>query len=232
MGLRRMLRCAVLEKGIFFVLCNYRGKKRVYIRERTFRIKKEVKRMEDSRIVALYEARREEAVSESAAKYGVYCTSIAFHILRQAEDSEECVSDTWLRAWNAIPPDRPVRLRAYLGKITRNLALNRYRQEHARKRGGGMVAVTLSELRDCVAEGCGLEEAVLERELGDAVNRFVAGLSTQKRTAFILRYYHLLTVREIAARMELRESTVKSILLRLRKQLKSHLEQEGIFYET
>lgn len=188
--------------------------------------------MEDRQIVALYTARREEAVSASEEKYGTYCQSIAFRILRQAEDSEECVSDTWLRAWNAIPPDRPVSLRAYLGRITRNLALNRYRETHARKRGGGMVEIALCELRECVTDGYSPEDAVLDRELCEAVNQFVAGLSAQKRAAFILRYYHLFTVREIAARMGLRESTVKSILLRLRKQLKTQLEQEGIFYET
>lgn len=188
--------------------------------------------MEDSQIVALYFDRQEQAITASQVKYGPYCTHIAFHILRQAEDSEECVSDTWLHAWNAIPPERPNNLRAYLGRITRNLALNRHRKNAAQKRGGNTVEVALSELRDCVSDGSDLEASLLERELGKAISQFLSRLPREKRVAFVLRYYYLYTVREIAEKLGLRESAVKSMLFRLRKQLKTHLEQEGIFYDA
>ena len=102
--------------------------------------------MEDAEIIELYFRRSEEAIAESDRKYGAYCSSIAWRILKSREDSEECVSDTWLRAWGAMPPARPRFLRAFFGKITRNLSLGRYERDHAAKRGGGEVSIALDEL--------------------------------------------------------------------------------------
>lgn len=142
----------------------------------------EVKRLDDQEIISLYNQRNEQAIVVSQMKYGIYCQSIAYNILRQTEDSEECVNDTWMHTWNAIPPDQPGNLKAYLGKITRNLALNRYRDRHSLKHGGGNVDFALSELRNCIAGDPTPEEALLDGILEEAINRFLDGLPKEKRT--------------------------------------------------
>ena len=187
--------------------------------------------MDDQQIISLYNQRSEQAIVASQMKYGVYCQSIAYNILRQAEDSEECVNDTWLYTWNAIPPEQPNNLKAYLGKITRNLALTRYRDQHSLKRGGGNVDLALSELQDCIAGAPTPEEHLLDGMLEDSINRFLDKLPKEKRVVFVLRYHYLYTTREISETVGIRESTVKSMLFRLRKQLKTHLRQEGIYHE-
>ena len=184
--------------------------------------------MDDAAILALYAARSEQAISETRTKYGQYCISIAYRILASIEDSQECVSDTWLKAWETIPPAKPDDLRAYLGRITRNNALHRLRDESRLKRGGGTVDIALSELDECVTSGDTPENALLRQQLSEAVNRFLRALPQQKRVVFVLRYYYLYSTKEIARKTGLRENTVSSILFRLRKQLKSHLEQEGV----
>jgi RNA polymerase sigma-70 factor (ECF subfamily) len=184
--------------------------------------------MDDSKIIDLYWARSELAISATAQKYGTYCQTIAYRILNQTEDSEECVSDTWLKAWNAIPPARPDCLRAFVGKITRNLALNRLRQDHTMKRGGQVVAIALDELKECVSTGDSPEDALENKRISESVNRFLGTLSTEKRVAFVLRYWYLCPIEEIAQKMNLKEAKLKSMLFRLRKQLKTHLEQEDI----
>ena len=184
--------------------------------------------MDDGEILALYAARSEQAISETRTKYGQYCIAIAYRILASVEDSQECVSDTWLAAWNSIPPARPERLQAYLGRITRNNALHRVRDAAAKKRGGGVVAVALSELDECVTSGDTPEDAMIRRELSESLSRFLSSQPKEKRVVFVLRYWYLYSVREIARKTGLRENTVSSILFRPRKQLKSHLEQEGV----
>lgn len=187
--------------------------------------------MDDQQIIALYNQRSEQAILASQMKYGAYCQSIAYNILRQREDSEECVNDTWLHTWGAIPPEAPRSLKAYLGKITRNLALNRYRDIRSQKRGGGNVDLALSELRDCVAGDPTPEEHLLEAMLAESINRFLEGLPKEKRVIFVLRYFYLYTMGEISEAVGLGEGNVKSILFRLRKQLKTHLRQEGVYHE-
>ena len=182
--------------------------------------------MDDSEIIRQYEARSEQAIRETQQKYGRYCAAIAGRILPSDEDCEECVSDVWQRAWNAIPPAKPRNLQAYLGRITRNLALERLRSAKTQKRGG--VVLALSELNECVPGGETAEDAVLRRQLSEAVNRFLAGLPAQKRAVFVLRYWYLYSAAEIARRTGIRESTVRTILFRLRQQLKTHLEKEDI----
>lgn len=187
--------------------------------------------MDDQEIIGLYFARDEQAIVATQMKYGTYCMSIAQRILNQQQDSEECVSDTWMRTWNAIPPGAPEHLRPFVGKITRNLALNRLRSEAAQRRGGGNVVMALEELRDCVPDGSTPEDALEEKLISDAVNSFLGGLPKEKRVAFVLRYWYLYSLPEISEKMGIRESKLKSMLFRLRKELKAHLEQEGI-YET
>ncbi len=184
--------------------------------------------MDDRQIIALYNERSEAALSETATKYGKYCRTIAYNILYNEEDSEECVNDTWLQAWEAIPPQYPNKLSAFLGKITRNLALNRYKQNAAKKRGGGQTMLVLEELAECVPGTDSTEAAAEEALLIEVLNRFLGELPREKRKMFVRRYWYLSSVKEIAEDFGLGESNVKMTLLRIREQLKSVLEKEGI----
>lgn len=129
--------------------------------------------MRDHEIIELYWARNESAIAATAEKYGSYCNTIAYNILHSKEDAEECANDTYLGAWNSIPPQRPNRLSIYLGKITRNLALNRYKRYTAEKRGHGQVVLALSELEDCVPSETTVEQTIEENELAAAIDRFL-----------------------------------------------------------
>lgn len=182
----------------------------------------------DSEIVGLYWARSEAAIAASAEKYGGYCHTIAYNILHNDADAEECVNDTWLGAWKSIPPQRPDCLRAYLGKITRNFSLNRFKRYHAEKRGFGQVALALSELQDCIPDETDMEQAAEASTLVEAVNRFLYAQPERKRNIFIRRYWYLCPIRQIAAHYGLSESKVTSLLFRMRKELKAQLETEGI----
>ncbi len=184
--------------------------------------------MDDSEIIRLFFDRSEQAIRETQAKYGAYCTAIVYRILSSVEDSEECVSDVWQRAWESIPPARPGDLRLYLGKIARNQALSRLRAAKTVKRGGTSVVLALDELGECVSAGDTPEDAMLRRQLSEAVNRFLEKLPQEKRAVFVLRYWYLYTSAEIARRTGIRENTVRAMLFRLRKQLKSHLEKEEV----
>lgn len=182
--------------------------------------------MEDSRIIELYWARSEEAITASSEKYGGHCYAIAQRILCQSEDSRECVNDTWLRAWNSIPPSRPDSLKAFLGTITRRLALDRRRCDRAEKRGGGEVTLALEELRDCVASPACVERGAEEGELAELLDRFLASLSKEARIIFLQRYWYLCPVKQIARHRGISESGVKMSLLRSRKKLKALLDKE------
>lgn len=184
--------------------------------------------MDDRQIIALYNERSEAALSETAKKYGRYCRSIAYNILSNEEDCEECVNDTWLKAWENIPPQCPDSLPAFLGRITRNLALNRYKHNTREKRGGGQTPLVLEELADCIPGGSNAETAAEEALLVDVLNRFLDGLPVQKRKIFLRRYWYMSSVKEIAADFGLSESNVKMTLLRTRSKLKQTLEKEGI----
>ncbi|MGC2872092.1 RNA polymerase sigma factor [Ihubacter sp. rT4E-8] len=184
--------------------------------------------MEDSRIVDLYWQRDEGAISATAEKYSKYCNHIAYNILYSSEDAEECVNDTYLRAWNAIPPHRPVQLSTFLGKITRNLALNKYKGYNAKKRGGGQTAAALAELEECVASRCLVEDFIDESVLTGVINDFLRGLPKVNRVIFVKRYWYMTPVKEIAAEMSMRENRVATMLFRMRKELKDCLEKEDI----
>ena len=179
--------------------------------------------MDDSDIIALYERRSERAIAETSEKYGPYCTGIAWRILASHEDAEECVSDTWLHTWQAIPPARPGSLRAFVGRITHNLALNRYRFNRAQKRS--VLTEVLEEFEVPVLEDPCQE---LERqELAKAISRFLHTQPTQKQRIFLLRYWQYEPLNAIAEKTGLNEARIATELYRLRKKLKTYLEQEG-----
>lgn len=184
--------------------------------------------MDDKQIIDLYWSRSETAITETAKKYGRFCHSIAYNILASHEDSEECVNDTYLNAWNAIPPKRPLWLSAFLGKITRNLALKKYEKDTAAKRGGGQVALALEELAECIPVPGSLEKTVEDRILTDKLNAFLAQLAPETRSIFLRRYWQLCSVQEIAETLAVSESKVKMSLMRTRGKLRNFLEQEGI----
>lgn len=183
--------------------------------------------MDDERIVQLYWDRNEAAISESARKYGAYCTSIAHNILSGMADVEECVNDTWLHAWNAMPPHRPSVLSVFLGKITRNLSFDRYRRLHREKRGGNNADAALDELAECVSGADDAERRWEAKELKEEIDRFLSSLSEDKRTMFILRYWYVDSIAEIAKRMGRSENNVSVTLSRIRGRLKAHLIERG-----
>ena len=184
--------------------------------------------MRDSDIVDLYWARDERAVAETEAKYGRYCLAIAGNILADREDARECVNDTWMGAWNAMPDARPNILSAFLGKITRHLALDRWRAKYAAKRGGGETPLVLEELAECVPAGDSPEDALAARELAEAVNAFVRSLPPVEMGVFLRRYWYLESVRDTAVRLGFSQSKVKSMLAQTRKKLRIYLEKEGL----
>ena len=184
--------------------------------------------MSDNEIMELYWNRDEAAIAATADTYGNYCYSIAYTILRSNEDAEECVNDTWLNAWNSIPPQRPNRLSTYLGKITRNLSINRYKLLNARKRGMGQVELALSELEGCVPAQETVEQITDEMVLVNAIEAFLRGQPRRERNIFVGRYWYLYSIRELADAYDMSGSRVASLLFRMRNKLKLHLEKEGI----
>lgn len=183
--------------------------------------------MEDTKIIQLYWDRNEAAIPATSEKYGAYCTSIARNILKNEEDTEECVNDTYLNAWNAMPPQKPSVLAAFLGRITRNLSFNRYKLLHTEKRGGGELPLVLEELSDCVSGTESVEQEIDRKELLAEINGFLAGLSKEKRQMFVRRYWHAESVKDIAGRFGVSEGSATMTLGRIRKKLREDLEDKG-----
>ncbi len=182
--------------------------------------------MDDRDIIALYFKRDENAIAETDRQYGKYCRTVAERILYSETDAEECVNDTYLRLWNTIPPTLPDSLRAYAGRITRNLALDRYRKSTAAKRGEPLLA--LDELAECLTDGQTPEQAAENAELSASLNRFVKALPQRERVLFVRRYFHLVSIEEMAKELLMTQSNVKVSLHRIRNKLKAHLAAEGI----
>lgn len=182
----------------------------------------------DEKIIDLYFSRSEEAITETSLRYGGYCRQIAESILGNTEDAEECVNDTWLRVWDSIPPARPAHFKAYLAKITRNLAIHRYEKARADKRGGGEIPLVLSELAECLPDPSTVDDRIAEGILTDLLNRFLGDLPREQRIVFLRRYWYNASIAEIAYDLSMSETKVKSILHRLRGRLKHLLEKEGI----
>ncbi len=185
--------------------------------------------MDDEKIINLFWQRDETAITETDRKYSRYCFTISYSILDNNEDAEECVNDTYLHTWNAIPPHRPNRLSIFLGKITRNLSLQKYIKSHAQKRGGGQVDVVLSELEECIPDQRGMDQWIEDNLIKESINHFLHKLRPEARMIFVSRYWHLNSIDHISERFNMTESKVKSILFRTRKKLKTHLEEDGIY---
>ena len=183
---------------------------------------------DDQKIIELYCNRSENAIAETAGKYGRYCTSIAYGILKSREDAQECVSDAYLTVWNAIPPRRPADLGTYLGKITRNLSIDRLRTRSREKRGGGEAPLALEELEEVVAGSDSPENEAVRKELTAALNRFLAGLTQQERYVFVRRYWYLDSLTDISEKTGFSGSKVASMLFRLRGRLKKQLIKEEL----
>ena len=184
--------------------------------------------MDDHTILDLFFQREEAAITETKQKYGGRLYKTAHNILRSNEDAEECVSDALMRAWETIPPTRPEHLGAYVAKIARNLSLNKWEASRALKRGGGEVELLLDELEECIPSAGGPEEAFEASLVTEAVNTYLDTMEKTARVAFVLRYFHGESIREISERFQMGESKVKSMLFRTRKKLSAHLEKEGI----
>lgn len=187
-------------------------------------------RMDDERILSLFEKRSEEAIKKTQEKYGAYCFRIAYSILRNEEDAKECLNDTYLQAWNSIPPKHPENLATYLGKITRNLSINKARNQKRKKRGSGQVELALEELEGCIPSiGENIAHSIEHREIKNIINHFLAEQPEKERIIFVQRYWYLLSIKEIARRQKMSDSKVVSLLFRQRKRLKKELEKEGIW---
>ena len=184
--------------------------------------------MEDGQIIELYFQRSEEAIRQTEAAHGHKLYTLSYRILKNREDAEESVSDTYLSAWNAMPPRRPPALAAFLGKITRNLSIDRWRKHRAFKRGEGQIELALEELRECVSGTESAEEAAIRKEILASLNRFLGTLKEAERSVFLCRYWYLDSTEEIAEKSGFTVSKVKSMLFRIRKRLYAQLTEEGL----
>lgn len=183
--------------------------------------------MEDIKIIQLYWDRNQSAIKETEAKYGNYCTSIARNILGSYEDAEECVNDTYLNAWNSIPPHRPNMLSTFLGKITRNLSFNKYKHIHTTKRGGSEIPAILDELSECISGTNNVEQEVEYHELVSIINDFLNSLSSKKRNIFVCRYWYNDSISAIAKQFHMKENAVSMTLRRTRAALQQYLIDRG-----
>ncbi|MCL2628576.1 MAG: sigma-70 family RNA polymerase sigma factor [Oscillospiraceae bacterium] len=184
--------------------------------------------MNDAEIIELYWSRSETAIHETSKKYGGYCSTIAMNILHNREDCEECVSDTFFKVWSSIPPQRPTLLKAFLGRITRNLSLNKYKAYTAEKRGGGTVELLLSELEDCIPSMRNVEAEYEAGVVAGLISKFLSEISKEQRLIFIRRYWYADKIEAISKRYDISENNIKSILRRTRIKLKEFLEKEGV----
>jgi len=182
----------------------------------------------DAEIIDLFWNRDQAAISQTSKQYGNYCYAIANGILNNREDSEECLNDTWHRAWEAMPPQRPNKLALFLGKITRNLAFDKYKMNRAKKRGGSEFALVLDELDECIPSQNTVEQTIEAEELEQIINQFLHSLPERECNIFLLRYWHNKPLAEIASRIRAKENNVKASLFRTRQKLKAHLEKEGV----
>ena len=183
--------------------------------------------MEDERIVALYWERSEDAIRQTQSKYDNYCMGIAGRILSNHEDARECVNDTYLAVWDAIPPQRPAGLSTFLGKLTRRISIDRWRALTADKRGGSAVTVALEELEACIPGGTDPVKEVEAKELARAISGFLRTLPYIQRKVFLMRYFEMADLTQIQEEFQISNSKAKSMLHRTRKKLKTYLQEEG-----
>lgn len=183
--------------------------------------------MEDQQIIEMYLQRNENAVTQTEMKYTRYCHSIAAHILNCHEDTDEAVNDTWLAAWNSIPPHIPNRLQTFLGRLTRNISLKLVRSEKTLKRGSDEVRIIFEEAENWLQSSQDIEQEISEQALAEEINHFLDSISDTERNVFVRRYWYMHSVSEIAALHSFSESKVKSMLFRIRKKLYVRLKKEN-----
>lgn len=181
--------------------------------------------MNDEKIIDLFFRRDEQAIQESMLAYGAYCRTVAFGILQDPLDAEEAVADTWLAAWDSIPPHRPTYLRLFLGSITRNKALSILRRNNSKSRGGGQMTLALEELGECVSNEA--DPGMDSKQLGRTITAFLKNEPVMRRNVFIRRYYYFEDPADIASRYGLSQTNVRMMLSRTRKKLRNYLIQEG-----
>jgi len=184
--------------------------------------------VQDDKIIALYWERDEQAITETQNKYGAYLLSIAFQILSNREDAKECENDTYLAAWGTMPPQKPNRLSAFLGKITRNLSLKKLRGRLAAKRSGNEALLSLDELADCIPDAHSFQESLEAEELASLLSTFLRGLPETERNVFVCRYWYCDSIAQIAQQFGFGESKVKMMLKRTRQKLSDYLQKEGV----
>ncbi len=187
--------------------------------------------MNDQDIIALYFDRNENAVKETSDKYGKYCFSIAYNILQNEADANESVNDTYFSAWNCIPPHRPTVLSAFLGKITRNISLKRWRDMHAQKRGAGEITLVYNELAECVPSDTDIDAELEAKEIAVCIDNFLQTLSDTERRVFVCRYWYFDSISAICEQFGFSESKIKSMLFRMRNKLMKKLKKEGVYFE-
>ena len=185
--------------------------------------------MDDNRIIELYFARDERAIAETKEKYGKYCLKIAYNILGNPEDAEECENDTYLVVWNAIPPTKPQVFSAFIGRVTRNISLKMLRAKNADKRRSSEALVSLDELGDCIPDKQGFAENLEINELAEIINSFLNSLNVTERRVFVCRYWYCDSISDICNRFGFGKSKVKMILLRTRERLLTYLKERGVF---
>ncbi|MBQ3078278.1 MAG: RNA polymerase sigma factor [Clostridia bacterium] len=183
--------------------------------------------MTDEALVELFWQRDEQALALTEQRHGASCRALARSILHSEDDADECLNDALLRAWRAIPPERPRSLAAWLHKVVRNLAFDRFRAAHAERRGGGELPLLLDELRDVASPADSVEAAVSAKELARSIDRFLDRLSPRERRLFLGRYFYLTPLADLAGREGMRPNHVSVTLGRLRGRLKAHLQKEG-----
>ena len=183
--------------------------------------------MEDSKIIDLYFARDEKAIYETQIKYGPYCYAIAYNILHNNEDCQECISETYLDTWNAIPPHRPSILSSFIGKITRRISIDKYRKINAQKRTNGELELSFDELEESIASDSSVQDKIDEKQLVDSINSFLATIRKDDRKVFVCRYFYFDSINDITSRFNCSESKVKMSLKRTRDKLREYLIKEG-----
>lgn len=187
--------------------------------------------MEDKKIIEPYWKRSSEAIFESNKKYGAYCFSVAKNILGNIEDSEESVNDTWLNAWNSMPPHHPDFLKMFFAKITRYISFDKVKNKMAKKRGEGEICLVLDELEECISDKSNVEEQIIMEELSKSINNFIKLLPNPEGDIFIRRYFFTEEDSKISKYYKITPNNTLVILSRTRKKLKKHLEREGYFDE-
>ena len=185
--------------------------------------------VDDLQIVALYWARSDLAIEETRKKYGHYCYTIAYNILQNVQDAEESESDTYFAAWNTMPPNRPLILSTFLGKITRRISLDKWKSHTAAKRGGGQVPLSLNELMECIPDSKHIDDRLHCEALAALIDSFLRTLPVRERNVFLCRHWYFDSIEEIARQFGLSQGKVRTMLCRTRQKLKVYLEKEGVF---